>query len=90
MGAGLSPGQVLHEDVRGGDGQLRVWQGGVHQGLPMGVSGHQVGRRLPEDNTGAKWTWISDRGDLLLPGASLQYGGFASSFFVDCFSLAYF
>ena len=73
MGAGLPPGQVLHEDIRGGDGPLRVWQGGVHQGLPLGVLGHQVGGRLSEDNTGVEWSWICDWRDLLLPGTSLQW-----------------
>ena len=73
MGAVLSPGQVLHEDIRGGDRPLRVFKGGVHQGLPLGVFGHQVGGRLPEDNTGAEWTWFSDGGNLLLPRAPLQY-----------------
>ena len=89
MGAGLSPGQVLHEDIRGGEGPLRVWQGGLHQGLPLGVPGHQVGGGLPEDHTGAEWTWVCDWGDLLLSGTSLQYGAEARNYSICSYILPY-
>ena len=74
MGAGLCGGQVLHEDLRGGDRPVRVWEGGGYQGLPLGVPGDQAGGGLPEDNSGAEWAGISYRGDMFLPGTPLQQG----------------